>query len=95
MHPVTNIHCEEINSQMHYLDVYSKICLLIVTAKQKAVPTFADVAILQNEHDRFHFRLVELHDAGKITGLIAMQYIIETQQEIDNLFSLVNKQNNN
>lgn len=77
-----------IHSNMHYLDVYSEICLMATNAYNLVRVhrlDFAHISIMQKETDKFHLRLIELHDAGKITGLIATQYIVELQQHIDKL----------
>jgi len=94
MHEI-KIHSEAINNKMHYLDVYSELCLMIVRTKTKANPNYADLAIIQNEYDKFHFRLIELHDAGKITGVMAMEYVVEIEHELDTIKSLIKNHNNN
>lgn len=79
-----------VNPDTHYLDMYSAFCNTVTRAKN-----YWDYMIAKRLQDKIESRLYELHDADRITGIIAMQYVVEMEQASSQLYRSLNQVNQN
>lgn len=79
-----------VNPDTHYLDMYSAFCNTVTRAKN-----YWDYMIAKHLQDKIESRLYELHDADRITGIIAMQYVVEMEQASSQLYRSLNQVNQN
>ena len=70
--------------------MYTAFCNQVRTARN-----LWDLMVARRLKNRIEARLYELHDADKISGLIAMQYVVEMEQYATNLQKQLNIQNQN
>lgn len=83
---------------MHYIEVYKELLKLVDIGHEKmktASMDFLFIEILKREVDKFHLRLIELKEAGKITAIICYEYIVNLHQKIQTFATnLLNNINN-